>query len=247
MDDLLIHKQIKEGERFPTIRYHVVTDQDTAPSTNAAVKDLLAKKLVSFVQANNKLPFACKFTKVFKNGAVQVDYTPTQYDNFALKVEPALVGNTDAQSFFQDKEVVQENPYRAPGKPVSQGAPAAGARSPGKTGKITSEPVIQGIVASNEGTVCIFDAEVTSIERRESKFQDEVTVFYLVHVKGGEAAPDIKKSTEHQKLSEIKVRLSENLVDEIKIAVGDKITFKGKLKDDKYFGLMLHNVKKVSK
>ncbi len=36
-------------------------------------------------------------------------------------------------------------------------------------------------------------------------------------------------------------------MDETKLATGDRITFNGKLKDDKYFGLVLQNVKKVTK
>jgi len=36
-------------------------------------------------------------------------------------------------------------------------------------------------------------------------------------------------------------------MDEAKLAPGDRITFNGRLKDDKYFGLLLQNVKKVTK
>jgi hypothetical protein len=95
--------------------------------------------------------------------------------------------------------------------------------------------------------VSIFDAEVTSIEQRESKYQDEVTIFYIASLKGGTVASDAKKTSEHKSFTEIRVRLSDTIMEEMKLAPGDRITFNGKLKDDKYFGLLLQNVKKVTK
>ncbi|MEX2680386.1 MAG: hypothetical protein Q6373_002205 [Candidatus Sigynarchaeota archaeon] len=245
VDDVLIHKQILEGERFPAIRYHVVTASGgTVPATNQQAKDVMARSLVAFVKATGKLPFACTLAKTFKSGAVQVDYAPTTWDKFAIKVEPAAHGIDDAQAFFQH-ESVPSNPAipgsaaRAPRKP--QAAPGS------RTSKVTTEPVIQAIAAATGGPVSVFDAEVTAIEQRESRFQDEVTVFYLVGLKGGTAAADAKKSTERQPFGEIRARLSDAIVEETKLAPGDRITFNARLKDDKYFGLLLQNVKKVTK
>ncbi len=250
VDDILIHKKIIEGERFPTIRYHVITAGGTRPATNQEAKDVLAKSLVAYVKANNKLPFACAFIKLFKNGAAQVDYAPTTWDKFAIKVEPAANGIGDAHVFFQH----ESEPFN-PGIPGAgpKAAPAGGSakpgvpRSQGNGGRVTSDPAIEDVAATTGGAACIFDAEVTSIEQRESKYQDEVTVFYLVGLKGGTVAPDAKKSTEHKPFAEIRARLSDTIMEETKLAPGDRITFNGRLKDDKYFGLMLQNVKKVTK
>nr|MDO8109770.1 hypothetical protein [Candidatus Sigynarchaeota archaeon] len=247
MDDVLIHKKVLEGERFPAIRYHVVTSTGTKAMTNQEMKDLLAGKLVTFVKANSKLPFACKFTKLFKNGAAQVDYTPTQWDNYALKVDPKQHGIDDVQTFLQ-RESILDNPYQL--VPLARGAATSSklaSPAAAKVAKIAAEPVIQAIADGNNGSVCIFNAEVIDAEQHETHFQEEVTIFYMVHVKDGEAAPDTKKSTEHKKFSEIKVRVSDKIMDELKIVPGDKITFNGKLKSDKFFGLMLQNVKKVTK
>ena len=235
-DDILIHKQILEGERFPAIRYHAVTATGTRPVTNQEAKDIMTRSLVAFVKATGKLPFACTFAKTFKDGAAQVDYAPTTWDKFAIKIH----GIDDPQAFFQ-RESVPSNPA-IPGS-TSKPAP----RPQGKAAKVTSEPTIEAIAAATGGPVSIFDAEVTAIERRESTFQDEVTVFYLVGLKGGTAAPDTKKATGHQPFTEIRARLSDTIMDEAKLAPGDRITFNGRLKDDKYFGLLLQNVKKVTK
>jgi hypothetical protein len=247
VDDVLIHKKILEGERFPAVRYHVVTTTGTVPATNAGAKTVMAKSLVAFVKANNMLPFACTFIKMFKDGAAQVDYAPAQWEKFAIKVEPAALGSGDTKTFFQHESV--------PSNPAIPGAVASGATKTGSAGskpaakgaKVTSEPTIQGIADATGGSVSIFDAEVTAIEQRESKYQDEVTIFYLASLKGGTVASDAKKTSEHQPFTEIRARFSDTIMEETKLAPGDRIAFNGKLKDDKFFGLLLQNVKKVVK
>ncbi len=247
VDDVLIHKKILEGERFPAIRYHVVTPGGTVPATNQQVKDVMAKSLVAFVKANGMLPFACTFAKVFKNGGVQVDYAPTSWEKFAIKVEPATFGIVDAQAFFQH-DSASSNPA-VPGAVASGATKAipAGFKPAARGAKVSSEPTIQGIADATGGSVSIFDAEVTAIEQHESRYQDEVTVFYLASLKGGTVASDAKKTSEHKSFTEIRARFSDTIIDETKLAIGDRITFNGKLKDDKYFGLVLQNVKKVTK
>ncbi len=247
IDDILIHKKILEGERFPTIRYHVVTASGTRPATNPEAKDVLARSLVKFVKARGTLPWACIFVKLFKNGAAQVDYAPTQWDKFALKVEPADHGISDVQAFFQHGSE-PANPAATGANAQPGAAPSKPAPRPqGKGGKITSEPTIEAIAAGTGGAVSIFDAEVLSIEQRESHYQEEVTIFYIISLKGGQAAADTKKSTERKPFAEIRARFSDTIVEETKVAPGDRVTFNGRLKDDKYFGLLLQNVKKVAK
>ncbi len=250
VDDILIHKKIMPGERFPTIRYHVVTASGTRVATNTEAKDVMARSLVAFVNTHAKLPFACTYVKEFKNGAVQVDYAPTTWDKFAIKIERAA-GPGEGKSFPQ-LDAVPTNPATQGqgGTTAAQPGPAtatAPSRQQGRGNTIAAEPTIQAITAATGGAVCIFDAEITSIERRESHYQDEVTVYYIVGLKGGSAAPDSKKSTDHEPFGEIRARFSETIVTETKLATGDRITFNGRLKEDRYFGLLLQNVKKVTK
>jgi len=110
-DDILIHKEIKEGDRFPTIRYHVIRGDGNKEMTNEEVKEILSKKLVEFVKKSKKLPFACKFVKVFKNDSVQINYNPTQYDKFALKIVPKKYGIENGEKFFNARETA-ENPVK---------------------------------------------------------------------------------------------------------------------------------------
>lgn len=110
--DILIHKQIKKGERFPTIRYHLITENGSNVIENKVVKELLAARLVAFVKEEKELPFACDVAKYFKNGNVQVDYKPTSHDSFALKIVPKEHGMEDAEGFFEGLDA-QDNPLHA--------------------------------------------------------------------------------------------------------------------------------------
>ncbi|MHA1727941.1 MAG: SWIM zinc finger family protein [Promethearchaeota archaeon] len=109
-DDILIHKETENGERYPAIKYSIITSSLTKSASNTDVKDLLAKKLVSFVQKNKKLPYSCVVAKFFKNGSVQVNYKPTDYDNFALKIVPKVHGVKDTKEFFDNLDAAEKNP-----------------------------------------------------------------------------------------------------------------------------------------
>ena len=111
--DFLIHKEKKEGDRFPTIRYHLVLKKGTKTIENIEAKEYLAENLVGFVKHEGRFPFACTLAKIFKNGSAQVNYKPTGFDNFALKISPKTHGIDDVESFFSELETVKENPSQA--------------------------------------------------------------------------------------------------------------------------------------
>jgi hypothetical protein len=111
-DDIIIHKEIKEGDPFPTIRYVVIEDKGYHVADKEEVKEILGNKLIDFVKKNKKLPFACRFNKVFKNGAVQVDYNPSQYDKFPIRIVPKEHGISDLEKFFKDLKSEPVNPAK---------------------------------------------------------------------------------------------------------------------------------------
>ena len=112
VDDILIHKEIKSGERFPTIRYHKVTKDSTIEIQNKEVKGVLQKRLVKYIRDNKKFPFACGLAKFFKNGSAQVNFTPTQYDKFVLKIIPNEHNIDSTEEFFKDLET-DTNPIKS--------------------------------------------------------------------------------------------------------------------------------------
>jgi len=111
-DDIIIHKEIIEGEDYPTIRYNVINDKGSHVADKNEVKEILGKALVEYVKKNKKLPFACKFKKFFKNGAAQIDYNPSQYDKFPIKIVPKDHGISDLEEFLKDLKSEQVNPAK---------------------------------------------------------------------------------------------------------------------------------------
>lgn len=108
--DVLIHKEIQEGERFPAIKYHVVSGKTSHIAEKKEVNELLGMRLVEEVKKNKKFPYACKFTKFFKNGAAQINYNPTQHDKFPMKIVPKQHDISDIEEFLKDLKTEGKNP-----------------------------------------------------------------------------------------------------------------------------------------
>ena len=119
IEDILVHKEMKEGERFPSVRYHLVKEKGTKLIENEKAKEILADKLITYIRKHKKLPYTCKVVKFFKNGNVQINYHPTDFDNFALKVLPKTHGIENAEEFFKDLKT-SENPIKTQLKPTSK-------------------------------------------------------------------------------------------------------------------------------
>lgn len=103
-NDILIHKEfkIKNGkkERFPTVKYHVIKKTGPQLSSNQGVKNILGKSLVRYAKKTSTLFPNCEVKNFYKNGAVQIDYIPTKFDKFSLKIDSKEEGIEDPRSFF---------------------------------------------------------------------------------------------------------------------------------------------------
>lgn len=108
--DILIHKQIQEGEKFPSICYHTVENRVFKIVDNKKVKQILANNLVNFIKLNNILPYGCKVSMFYKNGSAKVDYIPSEYDKFALRILPKIHNIPDMRRFFDGLNSIWVNP-----------------------------------------------------------------------------------------------------------------------------------------
>jgi hypothetical protein len=117
--DVLIHKKILEGDKIPSKNYFIIMDGEPLQQSNPDVKEEMVKKLLAFIDTYQKYPFACEFAKSFKNGKVQINYSPTEYDNFALKVSPKMctyfdnIPNEDIDEYFEKLPNVLKNPLES--------------------------------------------------------------------------------------------------------------------------------------
>ncbi len=100
--------------------------------------------------------------------------------------------------------------------------------------------------------ITVYKGEITEILERESDFQGNVTIYYIVSLKDVKIGPQLKKTKDYHeedtiKVNELKIRVSDNAYEKVEFKVGDKITCSGGVKKDNFWGLILKRVTKLSK
>ena len=233
-DDILIHKEIKEGETFPTLRYHTILDEEILEINGKIAREMLSSKLKEFIIKHKKMPYSVNFNKIQKNGVVIFKYSPTKFDNFQLKI---LVTDFDfeqeeAEEFFANIENME-------------GTPVDGVL---KINIMKENPIIEAIASeSGVNKVYIFDAKVKFMEKRSSEYMGHVSEFYILELQKGEAAPDNKKNTMKRDFDRVIVKISEKTVITAEIKVGDIVSLNGKTKMNYDFKYIIQNIRKITK
>ena len=100
--------------------------------------------------------------------------------------------------------------------------------------------------------ITVYKGEITEILERESDFQGNVTIYYIVSLKDVKIGPQLKKDKDYReedtiKVNELKIRVSDNAYEKVEFKVGDKITCSGGVNKDNFWGLILKRVTKLSK
>lgn len=100
--------------------------------------------------------------------------------------------------------------------------------------------------------ITVYEGEITEILERESDFQGNMTIYYIVSLKDLKIGPQLKKAKDYReedtiKINDLKLRVSDNAYEKVKFKVGDKITCSGGVNKDNFWGLILKRVTKLSK
>jgi hypothetical protein len=236
-DDFFIHKQMDEEKRFPMKVYHVIMDGEPFEIDGKEIRIKMSEYLVVYIQKHKKLPFACTFNKLMKNNTVVVNYNPNSFDNFQLKIpgKEFDVDPEELEEFFTNLEVEKKNELGSDDDITFQ------------IDSLSEAPIIEQIASESGGKVYVFNSEIETIDKRISVFQGNETVFFLILLKNGQAASDVKKSTLKRDFDLIVAKSSKNAFEKYELKVGDKVSFNGKLKNDKKLGLLLQNIRKFEK
>jgi len=233
-DDILIHKEIKEGETFPTLRYHTILDEEILEIDGKIAREMLSSKLKEFIIKHKKMPYSVNFNKIQKNGVVIFKYSPTKFDNFQLKILVTAFDfeQEEAEEFFANIENME-------------GTPVDGVL---KINIMKENPIIEAIASeSGVNKVYIFDAKVKFMEKRSSEYMGHVSEFYILELQKGEAAPDNKKNTMKRDFDRVIVKISEKTVITAEIKVGDIVSLNGKTKMNYDFKYIIQNIRKITK
>ena len=233
-DDILIHKEIKEGERFPTLRYHTILDNEILEINGKIAREMLSIKLKEYILKHKKIPFSCEYNKIQRNGLVIFKYSPTSFDNYTLKIPITELDleQDEAEEFFTNIENME-------------GTPVDGEL---KIDVMKENPIIETIASeSGANRVCIFNAEVKKMEKRSSEYMGHVSEFFILDLQKGEAAPDNKKKTMKRDFDRVIVKISEKTLTAADIKVGDIVSLTGKTKMNYDFKFIIQNVRKITK
>jgi len=100
--------------------------------------------------------------------------------------------------------------------------------------------------------ITVYEGEIIEILERESDFQGNVTIYYIVSLKDVKIGPQLKKVKDYReedtiRVDDLKIRVSSNAYDKVEFKVGDKITCSGGVNNDNFWGLILKRVTKLSK
>ncbi|MFX1504169.1 MAG: hypothetical protein ACFFDH_24630, partial [Promethearchaeota archaeon] len=100
--------------------------------------------------------------------------------------------------------------------------------------------------------VTIYEAKITEINKRESEFQGNVTIFFMTSIENIKLGPKLKKAADYsdkdiEMIENLKVRISEKLQNENNFKKGDMISFSGRLVKDNFWGYTIKNVRKITK
>lgn len=124
--DILIHKKVISGEKFPRINYFIIIfdnnrkilDGKPSTSTNKTIKSFMIDFLIDYIKKYNKLPYACTVEEIFKNGNVKVLYNPNKWDHFPLDVTVKRGIKYDIpnlEEFFTGLPTTEKNPASSGG------------------------------------------------------------------------------------------------------------------------------------
>ena len=238
-DDILMHKQMEtndQGFTYPAKRYHQILDGEAFQVDGKDVRELMAHNVIKYAKENKKLPFACHVKKLYKNNNMDIEYDPNNFDKFVLKISPELC-NMEADEmveFFNQlpkttKNVLDENSVGVKIEPIA------------------GNPVIEQVaMESGKDKVYVKEAEILAIDLRKSFFQGSETIYYLLQIQGGSAAPSDDKEVLWRDFEKMNVKCSDGAMDKYELKVGDKITFNGKLKKSKK-QILLQNIRKFDK
>lgn len=231
--DVLIHKEKKEGEHFPTIRYYIVDEGMVLLLDNKSIKNHLKRELIKFVNEKNLLPFNCSYTKGFKNGNIQVDYSPTKFDNFALTITPEDYPENE------DFEYMYKKGLKSAPNPLESGEDGC---------SYTIKPITFSNLSLIKGVkdkIFVKRGTVEDFNKRREYFQEHHTSFYLVKLKDVEASADDSGEFMARQIPEIIIRLTKVSYLELNLKKGDIVSFAGFFKNDKKYGELVQNIRKV--
>lgn len=229
-DILYLNQRAPEGyfEKF----WFIVTDMGVERTDLAEVKEVLSERLVDFVKTNKKFPYCCIVAKIFKNKKVQVNFEPSDFDKVVFKFSPGDFGIEDVQEFFEGLSTVTVNPADTGGSIQS-------------TRKVSPKPKpTKTKLFPADRRIIVHRGEIREIQESTRKYEDEVYTVFILRLENG--AYELEGENEEPFHSVI-AQISEKMYERKALKIGDTVFLKGKTKNDRKLGDIIHNIRTLNK
>jgi len=219
---VLIHRQVFEGERFPSSRYHCILNDECLYLDGKGARKIMSINLRKFISKNKKLPFGCSYVKTSKNGFAVFNYEPIENLNFQLKIKESEVFDVENLEQIKENKLSVELEIQNDIEPLFYNQ---------FDNYIPSGSKIQ-----------VKDGIIDNINRRSTTYLDNISYYYILRLSNCFLL--------YEKISrkvDINVKCSYNAMKKYELIIGDKITFNGRLKISSTEGLIIQNVRKFVK
>ena len=99
---------LDDGRSIIVTTYGVVGSAGLKEMGKKDASAVLAKQMLDFMQSRKMYPPKTEIKKIYANGNVDLDYSPTDYDSFTIRFTPEMVGG-DVEDFLYDLEAFTED------------------------------------------------------------------------------------------------------------------------------------------
>ncbi|MFX1394909.1 MAG: hypothetical protein ACFFAH_15215 [Promethearchaeota archaeon] len=101
-------------------------------------------------------------------------------------------------------------------------------------------------------SITVYEGKIEDIIERQQDFQGNITVYYVITLKNIKFGPRVQKKSNFREedienIEKLKLRISEKLMSDKDLKVGDKVGGNGKLTKDNFLGFIVKNIRKIEK
>jgi len=104
---------LDDGRTIIATTYGVARESGIKEMGKKEVSQVLVSQMLTYMQKHKMYPPKTKMKKVFTNGNVDLDYSPTDYDTFTLRFTPDLV-HGNVEDFLYSLDMFTEKETEAP-------------------------------------------------------------------------------------------------------------------------------------
>ena len=126
-------------------------------------------------------------------------------------------------------------------------------KSAGKISLVDESSDSAGLMKFINSSITIYEGEIEEIAQKQSEFQGNINIYYLITLKDIKFGPRIYRKGDFREedivnIENLLIRISEKLQNDNTLKVKDKISVNGKLEKDKFLRKMLvKNIRKIQK